>query len=58
MDSSGPVTEHTEAKDIPKAGNSSSSAMRDRTESESSDKWVMILIIIFNVLLGNVSYGL
>ena len=47
MDSSGPVTDQTEAKDIPlKAGNSSSSAMRDRTESESSDKWVIILIII------------
>lgn len=50
MDSSGPVTE-TEAKDIPsKAGNSSSSAMRDRTESESSDKWVMILIILLCII--------
>lgn len=47
MDSSGPGTEQTEAKDIPsKAGNTSSSALRDRTESESSDKWVMILFLI------------
>lgn len=40
MDSTGSTSEKSEAKDIPQA----STSIRDRTESESSDKYVIITL--------------